>query len=170
MNLFLNILTIAAFALSVYNFVYSVISNRKKVDIFLDKIYPLNLNDKNSAYALRFTISNKSQLPISITKLAISDGSVTHNVEYDSKIIMEINNHKGTELLNQRIIRSTSFPLSLQGLEASGNLFKLSTTSESFLLPYQKIIIFIYTNRGNLQKEIEVPIFSDVKQLLQQKE
>lgn len=170
MDIFLNYLTIAAFALSVYNFIYSVISNRKKIDIFLDKIYALNLNGKNSAYALRFTISNKSQLPISITRLSISDGSVTYNVECDSKIIIEINNHKGAELTNQKIIRSTSFPLSLQGLEASGNLFKLTTMSESFIFPYQKIIVSVYTNRGNLQTEIEVPIFSDVKQLLQQKE
>lgn len=158
MKIFTGIAAIAAFLISTVDFVYLYHTRRKRITIYFGKIivsnYTIKKNDINGIerdfhiVKIPFRVDNRSQLPISITRIGI----LIDGIKYDSEPrphVAEIHKQKmGKELDDKIVIHTDVLPIYLDSLAAHFGYL-------AFLIPpnilsgREKALNFqICTNRG----------------------
>lgn len=138
MNIFTGVASIIALIISITDFVYLYYTKKKRITVYFGKtaiskytiaVPDLDGNDKEvSIFKIRFRIDNRSQLPISITKI----GVLIDGIKYDSEprpYLTEIHERKsGGEVEDKVVIHTDVLPIYLDSLAShSGYL--------AFLIP-----------------------------------
>ena len=154
-----DLITISAFALSIFNFIYLVKTNFKSISIkelFYTKI---KVNQKYQ-YEFGIILINKSRQPISIIELSFKDNKKTYNSKLD-KTIVSVKSSKETKTTYY----SSEFPINLKSLESSKELILFSLDEE---LEKEDITFYITTNRGKIRKKLKFKgKFIEIKEYLE---
>lgn len=141
-----GIIAILGLILSLSNSIYILINNRKALEIkeifytkrkIKDKIY----------YEFNMIIINKSVLPISISDIKLQSDSNQYDVKLDKSKVSELKNTNG----ESTTFYSSSFPINLNGLEASREMLIFSLDKE-LLTEVNELILM--TSRGKVNIEI----------------
>lgn len=133
MKIFTGIAAIAAFCVSVYNFIVSFNSSRKRVLMRFDGIYANTsaINFKGvrcKIVKIHYSFANKSQLPIAVTRIRLIIDGEYYDSEPRPYIVERFTNSMNGELYNQDIIKSTILPIHLDALGAQSGYL-------AFLIP-----------------------------------
>lgn len=150
-QIILNIVSLLAFAISLYNFFSDKIYNRKNF-----KISIIDYSRFLSETHLYLSIVNYSRLPISIEKLFIAlDNGENMECFYAKKLVMETTTtHKSNSRIVEEIY-SDSPPIQVSGLGAVKSLLRFGPIP----LPSGKFLnLIIHTSRGKESLILPLPV------------
>lgn len=138
MNIFTGVASIIALIISITDFIYLYYTKKKRITVYFGKTviskYTISIPDLDgiekemSIFKIRFRIDNRSQLPISITKIGI----LIDGIRYDSETrpyLTEIQQYKtGNKTEDKVVLHTEVLPIYLDSLASrSGYL--------AFLIP-----------------------------------
>lgn len=150
--IFENFLSIIALCISVFNLVYYLVSNKKKIDLIVN-CYTTGQVDGKTFYMYDVIFINKSQLSISINGLKIIDNKKEYYVINSPRKLFENTSKINNKIINYKEINSVTFPINLQGFESIHN-FIIMYGPNKFEKQMQKIIIV--SSRGKIIKKINI--------------
>lgn len=146
------IISIAALVLSLSSWVYILITNRKKVNLVVDRYIDTYVHPK-CIYTFFVIIENCSRLPISISKISICSGKSEFPFETLSKRVLAQRETQGSKVIRENEIYSCKFPLNLPSLSSSREFLRLEIQGGNPLSFSKPVTFVFYTNRG-IQKKI----------------
>jgi len=147
-----NFLSIVALCISIFNLIYIISSNKRKVDIIVNCYTTGNVEGKNF-YMYDVVFINKSQLSISINGLKVIDNKNEYYIINSPRKLFESKSNINNKVINCKEINSITFPINLQGFESSHN-FIIMYGPNKFEKELQKIVIG--TSRGKINKNINI--------------
>ncbi len=150
----INFLSIIALGVSIFNLIYYLIKNKKKLDIVVN-CYTTGYVNEKVFYMYDVNFINRSQLSISINGLKINDNKKDYYIIKSPRKLFESNSKINNQIINYKEINSVTFPINLQGFESSHN-FIIMYGPDKFENDIQKVIIS--TSRGNIKKKINLGI------------
>lgn len=154
----LNAISIIAFVMSLYNFLLSILRDRRNLtyeirDIFLDRQPHVN------KLYVDLLLINKSRFPITITKIDIG---------FSNRNKFRFDHHGGKLLRGFLFTPSTNkektlwefytedLPICLNSFEGKGGIFRASIRDLHFMDKYKDRLIFtFYTNRGTVVRKLK---------------
>lgn len=151
-NNFSSILSIIAICISILNFVYLYITNRKKLNFSISSYTVAKVNGKNF-YMFNVEFINKSRLPISVNEITFIDSKNIYKIDKAPQLLAEKNTKRGNEVIKRKEINSAKFPINLLGL-CSEQKFIVMHGPEDFKA--SNIKVMITTNRGKVTKKIAI--------------
>lgn len=152
----LYLISISAFALSMYQFLEIKVKGRFKLNFQL-----INLEHHNGTnrYVCCFCFNNMSSKPVSINRvILIDDNNVEHTCYLSRKWIGEKYFPKFEETdipITERIL-STEFPIKLDSYQSSFN-FVIFDNEEIYLSNKTNFKIKIVTNRKSIKRNVNIP-------------
>lgn len=139
-----QIIAIIGLLLSLFNFIYLLKNNFKR--IFIKEIFYTTIKmDDNYYYEFNIIIMNKSRQPISIVDVSFKNSNKIYSSKLDRTKIATYNEKKSDEVKYY----SSEFPINLGSLESSKELLLFSLKEK---LETEKIKVTIMTNRGKIRK------------------
>lgn len=164
MQTFLNILTIIAFVFSTYTFVKDLIEKRKNLSVNLLQVAPGFTGDYQS-YSFCFQISNKSRLPIAITKIQVQTENQIFELLNAPITLLSSVTKQNEVITDTKKIEGSVLPINFASLGAERIYLTSYKETNFFIAPTDKIKIHISTNRGKIIKNVDVPNFCDLIEL-----
>ena len=153
MKIFTGIAAIFAFVISISNFIGSIRSKRKRISIMFDGVYisdyKIEVGSGIKVIAkIRYSISNLSQLPISITRIRLIVRCQYIECEPRPYIAEEIRDSRNGVQYNHDIIKTTVLPICLDSLGAKFGYLAFLVPPD-MLSGHETVLNFeICTNRG----------------------
>lgn len=148
------LISLISLALSLYNFLYTKLSQRRKLSIEFISYRIVKLKNVYF-YQIKMSFTNISHLPISITNISMNNNIFC---AYGPHLVKT---EKISLISNESRIEETKtiqFPINLSQLEGKTGYLEFKT-SEQFDI--KDIILNIYTNRGKI-KNLK-PIIQNIK-------
>lgn len=161
----MNAIAIGGFILSVYNFLYALIRNRKHIQVTFAHIF----NVADISDIIHINIINRSTAPICITAVVVTcEGKSGRYGEFRSKITEMTKRSKDT-VTEHNAWYSNALP---QKIDAGGifNGLLLSAKQNPVLQPGHDCSVKIYTDKGLVRTSLTLNDFSDLSLLSQCRE
>lgn len=159
LNIIANIAGIIGFVLSTINFTYFFIIRRKKLSIRFDKISIKDSDNDLSCAKVKFTVENKSQLPISLTRIQLLANDTLYDCELLPQVAEELvrkNNNNG-KIFDRYSLKTVHTPINLPALSAFSGYFAFLIPQGSLSNSDKHLTFRICTNRGKaVQKTYEL--------------
>ena len=154
MDMITFVIAVASFLMSLSSWVYSIITNRKNISIVIRDI-----KTYNNTTILNMSFENKSQLPISITRIAmVVHGSKTDCTVTDVPMI-EINKKNGDgSIYGYDELRCLPIPIHLSELGSAGGFILFENVPDLPEPSSTHLTLLIATNRGRaIEKQFPLP-------------
>lgn len=147
-------IAIAAFVLSVYNFVYQLIIERKNLKVELIGVTQSFENAK--WYVIELNFLNKSRLPISIADIWLSGNGNRKSVDTKKHQLAKMTERTGKTVTNEVIVMSDILPIDLGSLMTFRGKYVIDLVKSDFdISEGQSIDITLSTSRGVLTFKLE---------------
>ncbi|MCO7137682.1 hypothetical protein NIF40_09110 [[Clostridium] leptum] len=132
-----------AFILSLSSWIYTFITQRKKLSIRL-----VEAKSKNEMTILQVLIENRSRLPISITRIQLVINEESIDCVTTPEIVLETKTSQGKEVISRRDYYSMDMPINIGSLGAVGGY--LLFRGPQCMLPNDatSVILVVCANRG----------------------
>lgn len=143
-----GILGVAGFIISVINLIYFFAIRRKKLNIRFGAIGVSDYFNSNEVLKIQYFFENKSQLPISITRIQILIGNKLIDCERIPVVIEEVTRKRGNEIYDRDILKSKSIPININPLAAESGYFAFSIPQGTLSKSETALTFRICTNRG----------------------
>ena len=143
-----SITGILGFIISIINFAYFFVIRRKKLNIRFGDIGVREYYSPNDILKVHFSFENKSQLPISVTRIQLIINEQLYDCYRIPVVIEEVIRKRNNEVYDKDTLKSVHTPVNLSPLNAESGFF-------AFLIPRgilsndETALTFrICTNRG----------------------
>lgn len=150
-KIFTGIAAIIAFLISTSSFVISIIEKRRKLSAKFNIIKISSAVDnsgiKCDAVLIGFAFANKSQLPISITKVSLINGTDFYDCQ-PTPYPVEIATRIGGTKIDCKSVKTISPPIQISSLGATSGYITFFVPHNAVSKKQQSITIEICTNRG----------------------
>ena len=123
-----SITGILGFIISIINFAYFFVIRRKKLNVRFGDIGIREYYDSNDMLKVQFSFENKSQLPISITRIQLVLSETFYDCNRLPVVIEEVTRKRKNEIYDRDIVKSVCIPINLPALGAYSGFF-------AFLIP-----------------------------------
>lgn len=143
-----SITGVLGFIISVINFAYFFIIRRKNLNIRFGDIGVREYYTPNDLLKVQFSFENKSQLPISITRVQLVINGTYYDCLRLPVIIEEVERKRNNVVYDRDTIKSTSTPLNLPSLGASSGFLSFQVPRGSLSNDETALTFRICTNRG----------------------
>ncbi len=143
-----SITGVFGFIISVINFVYFFVIRRKNLNIRFGDIGVREYYVQNDLLKVQFSFENKSQLPVSVTRIQF----VLNGTYYDCLrlpvIIEEVERKRNDVVYDRDIIKSVFTPINLPSLGAASGFLVFQVPQGSLSKDETTLTFRICTNRG----------------------
>lgn len=143
-----NITGILAFIISVINFVYFFVIRKKKLNVRFGDIGVRDSFNSNLLLKVHYSFENRSQLPISITRIQVVLNEKLYDCERLPQVIEEITRKRGTEIYDRDVLKSNSVPINLPALGATSGFLAFLVPQGTVSNSDKALTFRICTNRG----------------------
>lgn len=139
---------ILGFVISIINFAYFFIIRRKKLNVRFGDIGIREYYGSNDLLKVQFSFENKSQLPISITRIQLVLNEELYDCNCLPVVIEEVTRKRKNEIYDRDTIKSVYTPINLPALGAYSGFFAFQIP-QGILSNNEKVLTFrICTSRG----------------------
>lgn len=147
-----NVISLIALLISLFNVIYYLINNKKKIDLSIN-CYTTGIVEDKTFYMYDVNFINKSSLSISINGMKIIDNKQEYLIINSPRKLFEKQSKVGHIITDLKNIFSVSFPINLQGYLSTHN-FIIMYGPNKFVNKKQSIVIS--TSRGKIVKKINI--------------
>lgn len=150
-EIFTGFTAIIGFAMSIINFYTDLKSKKKKFTVQFKSINNLGFyisseNKKYNVIKIKYVFSNKSHLPISITRIRMAIGYNYFDSETYQYIAEQFTNQETGEISHQT--KTSTLPICLDALGASSGYLAFLLPSDTLSTQDTNLTFEICTNRG----------------------
>lgn len=150
MDIISLILGLLGFLLSVANAIYFFYIRRCKLIIRFSRICVSNYINNKSILKVQYSIENRSQLPISVTRIQVVIAETQKVDCLELPIVIEEIERTGKgEVFDRDTIKSETVPFNLQSLAAKSGYIAFEVPRDIVLNKEKRLTFQICTNRGN---------------------
>ncbi|MBR1530013.1 MAG: hypothetical protein IJ642_12045 [Oscillospiraceae bacterium] len=146
------IIAALALLLSIFNTITLMIDKSRNFSILFDKVYVSDYvshhDQKQDSIKIKYTISNYSQLPISITRIRIIIDDNYFDVDYIPHYIESSDYKSNGKTISETILNSTVLPIQLSALGANSGFLAFAIPKGTLTGKESKLKFQISTNRG----------------------
>lgn len=147
-NLIGNITGIIAFVISLVNFIYFFVIRKRKLYARFSRIAVCDNFRNTKLLKVEFSFVNKSQLPISITRISLKVENKYYDPSSLPRVIEEYTSRHGKEINAHYVTKSEYTPVNLPALGAHSGYFAFELP-QGILSGDEKSLTFrVCTNRG----------------------
>jgi hypothetical protein len=146
------IIAIIALLLSIYNFLYNVISKWTRLDIDVQYYKPTKISDKNNLFLLT-TFINNSDLPITINKVYLHIDEKKYLCSINKQHLGNVTQKSGNTIKSEMNYYSIPFPLQINNLDSERGVLVIATND--ILHISNNMELEILTTRGIIKKKIK---------------
>lgn len=143
-----NISGIVAFVISVVNFMYFFVIRKKKLYVRFGKIGVSDNFQNTSLLKVHYSFVNKSQLPISITRIRVVINNEFYDLDTLPRIVEQYTKKQGNEIIDRYTAKSEYTPINLASLGAHSGFFAFVIPQDSLSGSEKALTFQICTNRG----------------------
>lgn len=166
LNMLLDIISVFAFGLSLYNFIHQLVFERKKVSIKMlgcSQVFGAGIK----WYAIQFCFVNRSKLPISIYDIEIKLKNESVKADRIKHLLCKKSMKTGDRVDSIQEYYTLEFPISLQPLMSCDCFAAFDfLEKQTEIMESQEYVFVFYTSRGMIQAALTVPNFYPLRQLL----
>lgn len=163
MDIVLNLISIAAFCLSVYNFVYELWKKRKRLLVSFNHVFHIG-GSSNCTDIIHISIINKSSATICVCRLGVECNDKFDTFGDYRKRLLEIAKKNGNEINEYKTWTSNIFPVKLEPGGVFTGLIS-SSGSNQILEPNSPCKITLNTDKGKWKTLVYFTDFCDEKLL-----
>lgn len=143
-----NLSAIAGFLLSIFNLIFMIKQNQKKLRVRFGDIGITNLTGHKSVFKVLYSFENLSQLPISITRVQIQVEGTLYDCERLPFVVEESVRKVNNEVVDRTVLKSVSLPVNLPALGAESGYLAFVIPRDILSRNDKDLIFRICTNRG----------------------
>lgn len=156
-NIIGNISGIVAFVISVVNFMYFFVIRKKKLYVRFGKIGISENFNKTSLLKIQYTFVNKSQLPISVTRIRVIIDNEFYDLDSLPRIVEQYTKKQSGTIVDSYTAKSEYTPINLAALGAHSGFFAFVIPHDSLSNDEKELTFQICTNRGKaVQKKFSL--------------
>lgn len=150
-NNYETILSVAAFILSLFNFIYLIYTNKKRLSFNMIHYTVARINNK-FFYMFNIELINKSRLPIAVNEIIVKYNDSEYKIIKSPRLLSEKETKRNKEVVRRQEVHSAKFPVNILGL----------ASEQKFLVMYGpekmngEVDLFINTNRGKISKKVDL--------------
>ncbi len=148
MNIFLQVFTSIASAVSAIFAIYSVVSSARDKRVNIQVVNP-RITLEDNYLVCKMTINNLSSLPISITSIDLTHLQVTYQCSIESVCYNRVTYYEGDRLVDRCVSYSTAFPLYVPSFGSSSCCVVLSRQDIVVNLD-STVTLSMHTNRNKI--------------------
>ena len=149
-GVFLNVLTVMAFVMSLTSWIHTFINQRKRLSISV-----VACDKFDTRLVFLFFFENKSRLPISITRIKLCNNGKSVENEPVERLLFENKKTLGKEITDHHSLYSERFPISLGMLDSCSAYVVFADCQRVFEMIPTLLNFQVYTNRG---KELQMTL------------
>lgn len=149
-GVFLNVLTVMAFVMSLTSWIHTFINQRKRLSISV-----VACDKFDTRLVFLFFFENKSRLPISITRIKLCNNGKSVENEPVERLLFENTKTLGKEITDHHSLYSERFPISLGMLDSCSAYVVFADCQRVFEMIPTLLNFQVYTNRG---KELQMTL------------
>ena len=141
-----GIIAVLGFGISLFNLLYLLKNNRKKIKI--RELFYLKLKmTQKYFYEFNLIVTNESRLPISIIDAKILNNGKVYSAKMDRQIIKQHKSKSHPDIT----FYSSEFPINLSGLDSSKEMIVFSLDEK---IEKEEFTIIFTTSRGVVKKKV----------------
>lgn len=145
------IISILAFTLSVFNFIYLIVTNKKNLKFNIEN-YSYGNVDGRRFYFFNVVFSNKSRQPISVNEIEFIHDNKIYTFIKSKRLLLDGQTTRNKQIIRTKEVYSAKFPINIPGL----------TSEQYFIVIYgpdkidnKKVRFVLKTNRGKIRKKLK---------------
>lgn len=145
------IISILAFILSIFNFIYLIVTNKKNLKFNIEN-YSYGNVDGKKFYFFNVVFSNNSRQPISVNEIDLLHNNETYTFIKSKRLLLDGQTTRNKQIIRTKEVYSAKFPINIPGL----------TSEQYFIVIYgpdkidnKKLKIILKTNRGKIRRKFK---------------
>lgn len=145
------IISILALILSVFNFIYLITTNMKKLKLKVENYSYCNVDGKKF-YFFNVMFSNNSRLPIAINEIDLLQNKKVYHFIKSKRLLLDGQTTRNKQIIRTKKVYSAKFPININGL-CSEQYFIVMYGPDN--IDNSNLKIILRTNRGKIKMKFK---------------
>lgn len=145
------IISILAFILSIFNFIYIIVTNKRKLKFNIES-YSYGNVDGKKFYFFNVVFSNKSRQPIAVNEIDLSYNKKIYTFIKSKRLLLDGQTTRNKQIIRTKEIYSAKFPINIPGLSSEQFFIVIYGPDK---IDNEKVEFILKTNRGKIKKKFK---------------